>query len=130
MFRYVYIAIIATTLSACHSKDEARALVSAIDAYRQASNENKPAKADALDKVACTDKEVCDTKAACTKSADATAKGLRLQKEVKEHARDSGPYPDELADKWKEATSDLAEGYGLLEDCRAKTQALQDKYGL
>ncbi len=129
MRRY-FAALVLVALSACHSKDEARALLTAVDAFRAAPNEDKPAKADALDHIACTDKEICDVKSSCTKSADATAKGLRLQKEVQDGARDSGPYPDDLAVKWKEASADLAEGYGLLEDCRARTQGLRERYGL
>src|SRR5438270_10501290 len=115
--------------AACHTKDEARALVSAVDAYRSAPNDDKPAKADALDKVECTDQEVCAVKETCRKSADATARGLRLQKEVEHGARDSGPYADDLAAKWKTASSDLAEGYGYLEECRNKTQALKERFG-
>jgi len=130
MRKYLYVATIAATLTACHSKDEARALLTAVDAYRAANNDNKPTKADALDAVPCTDKDVCEVKAACTKSADATAKGLRLQKEVMERARDAGPYPDDLAAKWREGKDDLDEGYGLLEECRGKAQALHDRYGL
>lgn len=117
-------------LCACHTKDEARALVSAVDAFRAAPNDEKPVKADALDKVECSDKDVCAVKEVCRKSADATARGIRLQKEVEQSARDSGPYPDELAAKWKQASSDLAEGYGYLEDCRNRTQALKERFGL
>lgn len=117
-------------LVGCHTKDEARALVTAVDAYRAAPNDDKPAKADALDKVECSDKDICAARDACRKSADATAKGLRLQKEVEGGSRDSGPYPDDLAAKWKEASSDLAEGYGLLDDCRNRTQALKEHFGL
>ena len=116
--------------AACHTKDEARALVTAVDAFRQAPNDDKPAKADALDKVECSDKDVCAVKDACRKSADATARGLRLQKEVEQGARDSGPYPDDLAKKWKQASSDLSEGYGFLPDCTNKTQALKERFGL
>jgi hypothetical protein len=114
----------------CHSKDEARALVTAVDAYRAAPNDAKPARADALDKVECTDTDVCAVKAACTKSADATARGLRLQQEVQAAAKDGGGDPNALEDKWKRASSDLAEGYGLLEECRTKTQALHEHYGI
>jgi hypothetical protein len=116
--------------SGCHSKEEARLLVTAVDAYRAASNDNKPARADALDKVECTDNEVCAAKAACTKSADATARGLRLQQEVQAAAKSGGGDPTVLEDKWKRASNDLAEGYGLLEQCRAKTQALHDHFGI
>jgi hypothetical protein len=58
---YVYIATIGVVLatSACHTKEEARALVSAMTSFRKAANEDKPALADALDKVPCTDAEVC-----------------------------------------------------------------------
>jgi hypothetical protein len=122
------IALVATT--GCHAKEEARTLIAAIDAYRAASNDDKPAKADALDKVACTDDQVCAVKAVCVKSANATAHGLRLQREVEGIAKDGGGNQDELASKWKEASSDMAEGYGLLEECRNKTQALRDHYGL
>jgi hypothetical protein len=115
---------------ACHTKDEARALVTAVEAFRSASNDDKPAKADALDKVECNDKEICAVKDACRKSADATARGLRLQKEVQENARDAGPYPDDLAAKWKQSNSDLAEGYGLLDDCRNRTLALKERFGI
>ncbi len=114
----------------CHTKDEARAVVSAVDAFRAANNDEKPAKADALDKVECSDKDICAVKEACRKSADATARGLRLQKEVQEKSLDAGPYPDDLAAKWKQASSDLQEGYGFLEDCRNKTQALKERFGI
>lgn len=116
--------------AACHTKDEARALVTAVDAYRAAPNDDKPAKADVLDKVECSDKDICAVKEACRKSADATARGLRLQKEVEKGSHDSGAYPDDLAQKWKQASSDLAEGYGYLEDCRNKTQALKERFGI
>ena len=126
----IAVVVVFAGLMGCHAKEEARALVTAVDEFREASNDQKPAKADALDKVACSDRDVCAVKEACRKSADATAHGLRLQKEVEQGSRDSGPYPDDLAAKWKEASSDLAEGYGLLDDCRNKTQALKERFGL
>lgn len=126
----VVACVLLIVASGCHAKDEARAVAAAVDEFRAASNDDKPAKADALDKVACTDAEVCEVKAVCMKSADATARGLRLQKEVQRFARDSGPYPDDLADKWKQASSDLSEGYGFLEACRQKRETLHDRFGL
>ncbi len=122
--------VVLFSFAACHTKDEARALVTAVDAFRSAPNDEKPAKADALDKIECSDKDICAVRDACRKSADATAKGLRLQKEVEQNSHDSGPYPDDLAAKWKEASSNLAEGYGLLEDCRNRSQALKERFGL
>jgi hypothetical protein len=117
-------------LAACHAKEEARMVVTAIDAYRAASNDDKPARADALDKVPCTDDQVCAVKAVCTKSADATAKGLRLQQEIQSAVKDGGADRTEMENKWKEANNNLAMGYGLLEDCRTKTQALRERYGI
>ena len=120
----------ALLLAGCHAKEEARAVVSAVDAYRAASNDDKPAKADALDKVPCTDEQVCAAKAVCTKSADATAKGLRLQQEIQAIVKKGGGDRTEMENKWKDASSDLAMGYGLLEECRTKTQALREHYGI
>ena len=118
-------------VAGCHSKDEARALVSAVDAYREAPNDDKPAKADAISRVGCTDDEVCKAKDVCKKSADATAKGLRLQAEIQAAVKDGGKMEaDALQKKFEEANSDLAEGYGMLEDCRSKTEALREKYSL
>jgi len=115
--------------------DEARALIAAVDRYRQASNDDKPGLADALDKVPCSDAAVCAAKTACTKSADATARGLRLQKEVKQgldkvEAGAGAADPHALADKWTEAGNKLDEGYKALEDCNAKTERLRAEYGI
>ncbi len=126
----IALLLVVMLAAGCHTKDEARALVTAIDAFRSAPNDDKPAKADALDKVECNDKEICAVKDACRKSADATARGLRLQKEVQDKARDAGPYPDDLAAKWKQSNSDLQEGFGLLDDCRNKTLALKERFGI
>ena len=115
---------------ACHAKTEAREVVAAVDAYRAASNDDKPARADALDKVACTDEQVCAVKAVCTKSADATAKGLRLSHEVQALASDGGNNSYDVGIKWQQARDDLEEGHGMLEDCRVKTEALRERYGL
>ena len=131
----MYVALSCAALAACHgARDEARALVGAVDRFRQASNDDKPALADALDKVACTDEAVCAAKAACTKSADATARGLRLQKEVKaglQHAEAGAGAVDAhaLADKWSEAGTQLDEGFKALPDCDGKVEHLRAEYG-
>ncbi|HEY1957565.1 MAG TPA: hypothetical protein VGH28_18225 [Polyangiaceae bacterium] len=115
----------------CHAKDEASQLVGAVDAYRAASNDAKPEKAKAIDAVACTDEEVCKAKDACRKSADATAKGLALQSEIQDAIKDGGKAdPDTMQKKFEESNSDLAEGYGYLDDCRAKVQHLRDRFGI
>lgn len=124
-------AFVLFALMGCHAKDEARTLVGAVDAYRAASNDDKPKKAAAIDSVACTDEEVCKAKDACRKSADATAKGLELQAEIQDALKDGGKTdPDVMQKKFEEANSDLAEGYGELEDCRAKCEHLRERFGL
>ena len=130
--RIAWILGLAAALAGCgHNKEEARALVSAVDAYRAAKNDDKPAKADALDKVPCTDPDVCAAKDICRKSADATAKGLRIQAELEAAVRDGGKAdPDVMQKKFDEANSDLAEGYGYLEECSAKIQALHERFGI
>ena len=129
--RRLLCVFIALAAAGCHAKDEARTLVGAVDAYRAASNDDKPKKAAAIDAVACTDEEVCKAKDACRKSADATAKGLELQAEIQEALKDGGNAdPDVMQKKFDEANSDLAEGYGELEDCRAKCERLRERFGL
>jgi hypothetical protein len=131
----LYVALICAALAGCHgARDEARALVSAVDRFRQASNDDKPALADALDKVPCTDEAVCAAKASCTKSADATARGLRLQKEVTEglgkvEAGAPGEDAHALGEKWSEAGRKLDEGFRALEDCDGKVERLRAEYG-
>ena len=122
--------LVALLAAGCHAKEEARAVVTAVDAFRSAPNDDKPAKADALDKVPCTDSEVCEVKAACAKSADATAHGIRLEQEIEQASKDGARNGDEMQSKFKQAQVDLEEGYGLLEGCRLKTQALREKYSL
>jgi hypothetical protein len=129
MKRFVVCALL--LVAGCHGKQEAVALVSAVDAYRAASNDDKPRKAAALDAVRCTDKDVCDAKDACRRSADATAKGLRLQAEIQSAIADGGkPDPDTMQKKFEEANSELAEGYGFLDECRTKVEALKQHYSL
>ena len=123
--------VAAIALGACHGKDEARAVIGAVEAYRNAPNDQKPAKAAALDAVPCTDKDVCEVKDACRRSADATAKGLRLQAEIQTAIADGGkPDPDVMQKKFEESNSDLAEGYGFLDECRDKVRRLKEHYSL
>ena len=133
MRRVAWVLLVVGTLGTvgCHAKQEAVALVSAVDAYRAASNDEKPKKAAAIDAVACTDKDVCEAKDACRRSVDATAKGLKLQAEIQAAIADGGkPDPDMMQKKFEESNSDLAEGYGFLDQCNSKIQALKEHFGL
>ena len=120
------------------AKREASAVVGAIDRYRDAENAQKPERADALDQVPCTDAEVCAAKNACTKAADATAKGLRLQREVakgldalkaEKHTPDS-PAGADLATKLQQSTDLLADGDAAMPECDRQVTALRIKYSL
>jgi hypothetical protein len=73
-------------LFACTSpaKQEARSLVGAVDRFHKAENPDKPAAADALEKLPCTDEEVCAAKEACVKGTSPMAKALRKQREVEQ----------------------------------------------
>jgi hypothetical protein len=128
--RWLPLLLLVMATTSCHARDEARNVIAAVDAYRVATNDDKPAKADALDKVECTVDEVCAVKTACTKSADATARGLRAQQEIQAAAASHTGDRDQLADKWHQAGVDLDEGFARLEECRNKTAALKERFGL
>ena len=124
-------------LVACDgTKDEARALTKAVDAFRTAPNDKKPELADALEKVPCTDADVCAVKDACTKSAVPTAKGIRLQKEAEQGLADlkAGKLAAGSAEaKGLQAKVDLAnqeseKGLNALEDCDNRVTRLKVKY--
>lgn len=131
--------LLAASLCACASpKPEAAAVINAVDRFRRAENPQKPAAADALDAVACSDPEVCAAKDACAKSARATAKGLKLKNEVERGLADveSGklakddPAAQALQGKLLESMSANDEGHRLLPACDDKILTLKRKYGL
>jgi hypothetical protein len=120
------------------TKDEVKGLATAVDAYRKAPNEKKPELADALDKVPCTDPEVCDAKSACTKSADETAKGLRLQSDLAKRLEDvkagkilpGSPEALKISLDVSEADELLANGLKDLDECDNRLIKLRVKYNL
>ena len=124
-------------LVACDgTKDEARALIKAVDAFRKAPNDKKPELADALEKVPCTDPDVCSVKDACTKSAVPTAKGLRLQKEAEQGLTDlkAGKLAAGSAEalglqaKVAQANVESETGLSALEECDNRVTRLKVKY--
>ncbi|CAN5182507.1 hypothetical protein BH09MYX1_BH09MYX1_37300 [soil metagenome] len=130
---------LALTLTACTgTKDEVRGLSTAVDAYRKAENEKKPELADALDKFPCTDPEVCEAKAACTKSANETAKGLRLQKDLAKRLEDvkagkilpGSPEALKISIDMTDDDQLLADGMKDLDECDNRLIKLRVKYNL
>lgn len=137
--RVLLLALVASGLGACSgTKDEVRALSTAVDAYRKAENDKKPELADALAKVPCTEPEVCAAKEACQKSADETAKGLRLQKDLQKRLEDvkSGKIlpgsPEALKISLDVSESDqlLADGIKDLDECDNQLIKLRVKYNI
>jgi hypothetical protein len=131
--------VIVLALAACGgTKREASAVVGAIDRYRDADNDHRPEKADLLDAVPCSEAEVCAAKTACTKSADPTAKGLRLKREVEQGLADvqSGklarddPAAQALPGKLDESQRLMEEGQKAMGECSQLATALRIKYGL
>ncbi len=120
------------------TKDEAKNLATAVDAYRKAPNEKKPELADALDKVPCSDPEVCDAKTACTKAADETAKGLRLQSDLEKRLEDvkagkilpGSPEALKISLDVHEADDLLASGMKDLDECDNRLIKLRVKYNI
>ena len=126
-------------LVACNgTKDEVRSLSTAVDAYRKAENDKKPDLADAIDKVPCTDAEVCTAKAACKKSADETAKGLRLQKDLAKRVEDvkagtilpGSPEALKISLDMAEGDQLLADGIKDLDECDNQLIKLRVKYNI
>lgn len=129
----------AAFLVACSvAKPEAAALLASVEQFHRASNDDRPARADELGKLACTDGEVCAAKAACVEATGATATALRLKHEVetvlaeleagKRHADD----PDVVAlpHKLDDATTRLKEGHDKMPACDQKLLVLRQRYGL
>lgn len=132
------LALVALLVACNGTKDEVRALSTAVEAYRNADNDKKPELADAVDKVPCTAAEVCDVKTVCARSASSTAKGLRLQKDVEKRLGDmkSGAIkpgsPEALKVTLDVGQVDqlLADGIKDLEECDNRLVGLRVKYNL
>lgn len=136
--RPVVLLLLLAPVVACSHKSEASAVVGAIDRFRDADNDHKPEMADALEKVGCSDPEICAAKDACMKVARPTARGLRLQREVKDGLADveSGklskddPAAKALAGKLADADALMNTAEAALTDCTEHTTALRIKYSL
>lgn len=139
MKRFAAPLLLLAVAAGCNgTKDEVRALSTAVDAYRKAANDKKPELADALDEVPCTDPEVCNAKAACTKSADETAKGLRLQKDLAKRVEDvkagkilpGSPEALKISLDMSEGDQLLSDGIKDLDECDNQLIKLRVKYNI
>jgi hypothetical protein len=120
------------------TKREARALISAMDRFRHASDASRAADAQAISDVACSDQRVCDAKRACLAAIDPTTRALGLKDEVAhrladlEQKRLSPDSPDAraLPGKLDEAEKLLREGRAKMLDCEKKLNDLELEYGV
>jgi hypothetical protein len=133
------VGLAALLACACASpKPEAAALVAAVDRFHRASNDDRPARADALERLPCADKAVCDARKECVAATGATAQALRLKHEAESFLAEvqaSGRPPDEqalraLPGKLDEATRLLGVGRAAMPGCDRRILVLRERYGL
>lgn len=120
------------------ARREAEQLTTAVERFRRADNAGKPAAAEAIRAMACSDGEVCRARDACLAAADATSKALVLKSEVEqglgalergELAKES-PEAQALLSKLEVAEKLLAEGHAALGPCDDQLVALKRKHHL
>jgi len=131
--------VLVVCLAACaNARPEAASLVAAVDRFHRASNDERPARADALALVMCKDKEVCDARASCVDATTATARALRLKHEAEAvlAAGEAGqlsqtdPAMKSLPAKLAEATELLEQGHRSMPACDQKILVLRGRYDL
>ncbi|MEO6420621.1 MAG: hypothetical protein ABIP39_14500 [Polyangiaceae bacterium] len=135
---FVFAAACALLVSCATDKKEARALSTAIERFRLASDAEKGAAATQIAAVECTDAAVCEAKQACVAASDATAKGLALKAEVERLLADvqakrlapDDPSAKALPDKLDDADRLLKAGHRDMKACDEKVMALKLKYGV
>ena len=131
-------ALAAAPLGGCdHGREETAALASAVDRFRGASDAEKPAAAEAIAAVRCTDRDVCSAKAECLAVATASVKAAAIQKELQGKLADlhagrlapDAPEAAALPGKVDEAEREVAEAKSHVESCDAQLKILQRKHG-
>lgn len=130
------VAAVALAIGACGpGKAEAAALDRAVTAFRQAENEQKAARARAVEAAPCTAEDVCAAREACVASARATADGLERKQAVARALASQPPTPDDprakrLLEELAAAEASLAEGQARVLACDNAMRALRRTYGL
>jgi len=128
-----------TVLLACSTaKQEAASLVAATDRFHKAENTEKPDRARAIARVACTDAEVCEAKRLCQAATQPTAEALALKAEVERGLAEleqgklakTDDAAAALPDKLDDAERLLAEGHAAMPACDQKILALRARYDL
>jgi hypothetical protein len=126
-------------LPACsHDKQEAGAVIHAVEQFRAAPDENKMVRAAELTGVTCSTQEICDVKIECLKWADPTAKALAIKVQAQKtlaqiqngQEQPNDPNVKSLPDQLDEASRLLDEGHAELQSCEEKVTGLRIKYRL
>lgn len=138
--RLVGSMLVLATVAGCESgpRREAESIIVAVERFRQADNASRPAAAEALRAVACSDTEVCQARDACLAFTEPTAKALRLKHEVETGLRDleSGALAGDsgaartLPQKLEMAEAMLREGQSRLGACDDGILALKRRHRL
>jgi hypothetical protein len=139
MKRSPFVLFLALVLVGCsHDKQEAGALIHAIEQYRAAPDELKVDRVADINAVICTASDVCDAKAECLKMADPTAKALAIKVQAQKtleaikngNEMPSDPNVKALPDQLDLASKLLDEGHAELQPCEEKVTGLRIKYRL
>ncbi len=140
MTRAALALVAAASVIACAgaAKREASILVAAVDRYRRADSASKPAEAQTVAAVSCTDTKVCGAKRACLAALDPTARALAIKDEVARRITDlqerrlapDSPEAQALPAKLDEAEKLLREGRAKMPDCEKQLTDLQVEYGV
>jgi len=139
MARVLMSAFLLATVVACSSaEEEAASLVSAVEMFHRASNDARPARADAVAGVVCRNAEVCQAKSLCVEAIAETASALRMKRdaesvlaEVESHKRAANdPTVLALPAKLDEASALLRKGHDAMPACDKKILVLRERYGL
>ena len=126
--------------AACHggAKREATGLAAAIDRYRRADDASKPAQAQTVAGVPCSDPKVCDAKRACLAAIDPTSRALALKDEVARRVVDiqdkrlspASPEAQALPGKLDQAETLLREGRTKMPECEKLLADLVIAFGV
>ncbi len=120
-----------------HDKEEAAAVLRAVEVYRAAPDEDKTAAVEKLRAVACSNAEVCAAKNECMQMAEPTASALKTKIEAKhlldDAKGDAGASLEDLAalpERLDAASKLLDMGHDHLVPCEDKLTGLRVKYRL
>ncbi len=139
MPRPLLLMAVASVVAGCPSaRPEVALLAEGVEQFHRASNADRPARADALARIACRDAEVCAAKTACVEATAATAAALRSKQEAEALVAEleagkrtsDDPLVQALPGKLEAASQLLKKGHEIMPLCDHKVLVLRERYGL